>query len=66
MSVEVFQVETTYTVEYKAIMYSHSYSVTRLEDINSGYISYDVFDENGELIEGDLEEEIITYLEENI
>ena len=66
MSVEVFQVETTYTVEYKAIMYSHSYSVTRLEDMNSGYISYDVFDENGELIEGDLEEEIITYLEENI
>jgi len=66
MSVELNQIETTYTVEYKAIMYSNSYSVTRLEDMNSGYISYDVFDENGELIEGDLEEEIINYLEENI
>lgn len=63
MSVELFQTETTYTVE----LHNHSYSVTRLEDMNSGYISYDVFDEEGDLVdENDLENEIITYLEENV
>jgi len=66
MSIKLDQTETTYTVEYKAIMYSHSYSVTRLEDMDSGYIQYDVYDEDGELIDGDLEKEVITYLEENI
>lgn len=66
MSITLNQTETTYTVDYKAIMYSHSYSVTRLEDMDSGYIQYDVFDEDGELIDGDLEKEVITYLEENI
>jgi hypothetical protein len=62
MSIISNQTETTFTVE----LYTRSYSVTRLEDIHSGYISYDVFDEDGELVEGDLENEIITYLEENI
>lgn len=66
MSIEVNQIETTYTVEYKALLYENNYSVTRLEDMNSGYISYDVFDENGDLVEGDLEQEIINYLEENL
>ena len=62
MSIISNQTETTFTVE----LYTRSYSVTRLEDIHSGYISYDVFDEDGELVEDDLENEIITYLEENI
>lgn len=62
MSIEINQIETTYTVEYN----EHSYSVTRLEDINSGYISYDVFNEDGDLVFDELEEEIITYLEENV
>jgi len=66
MSVKLNQTETTYTVNYKAIMYNHSYSVTRLEDIDSGYIQYDVFDEQGDVVDGDLETEIVTYLEENI
>jgi len=60
--IELTQTESTYTVE----LYNHSYSVTRLEDINSGYISYDVFDENGDLVEDELENEIVTYLEENL
>jgi hypothetical protein len=34
--------------------------------MNSGYTQYDVFDENGDIVEDDLENEIITYLEENI
>ena len=62
MSVTLTQTETTYEVEYLEV----SYSVTRLEDWNSGYIQYDVFDEEGELVDGDLEKEVITYLEENI
>jgi hypothetical protein len=66
MSVTLDQTETTYTVEYKALLYTNSYSITRLEDMNSGYIQYDVFDENGDIVEGDLEKEVITYLEENI
>jgi hypothetical protein len=38
-----------------------------LEDsVSLGYTQYDVYDEDGELVDGDLEEEIITYLEENI
>jgi hypothetical protein len=66
MSIKLNQTETTYTVNYKAIMYNHSYSVTRLEDIDSGYIQYDVYDEQGDVVDGDLETEIVTYLEENI
>jgi hypothetical protein len=63
MSVTLFQKETTYTVEYK----DHEYSVTVLEDsVSLGYTQYDVFDEDGDEVEGELEQEIITYLEENI
>ena len=62
MSVTLTQTETTYEVEYLGV----SYSVTRLEDWNSGYTQYDVFDEEGELVEDETEDEIITYLEENI
>lgn len=62
MSIEISQTETTYAVTLNDI----EYSVTRLEDHNSGYIQYDVFDENGDLVEGDLEDEVVTYLEENV
>jgi hypothetical protein len=66
MSIILNQTETTYTVNYKAIMYSHSYSVTRLEDMESGYIQYDVFDEDGDIVTGNLEKEVIMHLEENL
>ena len=63
MSVSLVQTETTYNVEYN----EQTYSVTILEDsISVGYTQYDVYDENGELVEGELEETIINYLEENI
>jgi hypothetical protein len=63
MSVSLVQTETTYDVEYN----DETYSVTILEDsISVGYTQYDVYDENGELVEGELEETIINYLEENI
>lgn len=61
--VQLQQKETTYEVEYN----EETYSVVVLEDnVSLGYTQYDVFDEEGELVEGDLEEEIINYLEENI
>jgi hypothetical protein len=63
MSIKLIQTETTFDVEYN----EQTYSVTMLEDsVSLGYTQYDVYDENGELVEGDLEEEIINYLEENI
>jgi hypothetical protein len=63
MSIKLIQTETTFDVEYN----EQTYSVTMLEDsVSLGYTQYDVYDENGELVEDDLEEEIVNYLEENI
>jgi hypothetical protein len=61
MSVTTAQIETTFDIELNGA----GYTVTRLEDMNSGYISYEVFDDNGDLINDELEDEVITYLEEN-
>ena len=61
MSVTIAQIETTFDVELNGA----GYTVTRLEDMNSGYISYEVFDDNGDLINDELEDEVINYLEEN-
>jgi len=61
--VQLIQKETTYEVEYN----EETYCVTMLEDsVSLGYTQYDVYDESGEVVKGKLEEEIITYLEENI
>ena len=63
MSVKLIQQETTFNVEYN----NQTYSVTMLEDsVSLGYTQYDVYDENGDVVEGDLETEIVAYLEENI
>lgn len=57
------QTETTYNVNYVG----NEYTITRMEDINSGYISYEIFYDDGELVEDEnMESEIITYLEENV
>jgi hypothetical protein len=62
MSVRLVQKETTYEVNFNG----DEYQVTVMEDnISVGYTVYDVFDENGELVEGDLENAVISYLEEN-
>ena len=43
-----------------------SYQVTVLEDnVSVGYTNYDVYDEEGEVVNSSLEQEIISYLEEN-
>jgi hypothetical protein len=63
MSVTLLQKETTYDVVYK----NQSYQVTVLEDsVSIGYTNYDVYDEEGEVVNSSLEQEIIDYLEENI
>jgi len=63
MSVKLLQKETIYDVEYN----EETYSVMVLEDnVSVGYTQYDVFDENGDVVEGELETAIINYLEENI
>ena len=63
MSVSMIQRETTYDVEYNDV----TYTITMLEDkISLGYTQYDVFDENGDEVEGELEEVVINYLEENL
>ncbi len=61
--IQMIQRETTYDVEYL----NSTYTVTILEDkISLGYTQYDVFDEDGEEVTGELEEMIINYLEENL
>lgn len=63
MSVRLIQKETTFEVNLNG----NEYQVTVMEDnVSLGYVVYDVFDESGELVEGDLESAIISYLEENI
>jgi hypothetical protein len=60
--VTLIQTEKTYEVKYK----NKGYTVTLLEDFGSGYIQYDIFNDNGMEIEGELELEIINHLENNI
>ena len=62
--VTLLQTEKTYEVKYKG----KGYTITILEDFASGYIQYDIFDDNGmEVIENQgLELELINYLENNI
>lgn len=61
--IQLMQTETTYNVNYVG----NEYTITRMEDINSGYISYEIFYDDGELVEDEnMESEIITYLEENV
>ena len=60
--VTLIQTEKTYEVKYK----NKSYTVTLLEDFGSGYIQYDIFNDNGMEIEGELEMEIINHLENHI
>ena len=63
MPVTQVQKETTYDVEFNDIVYT----VTIMEDsVSCGYTQYDVYDEEGELVRGELEWDIINYLEENI
>jgi len=60
--VTLLQTEKTYEVRYK----NKSYTVTLLEDFASNYIQYDIFNNKGMEVEGELELEIITYLETHI
>jgi len=56
------QTETTFHVEYDG----EEYSITILEDGVIGYTNYDVFDDQGQLVDEDLEAILIAYLEEHL
>ena len=60
--VTLLQTEKTYEVKYK----NKGYTVTLLEDFGSGYIQYDIFNNKGMEVEGELEMEIINHLENHI
>jgi hypothetical protein len=60
MSVRLLQTEKTYEVSYNG----DYYTVTVMTDNGSFTYSYDVFDEEGEIVGGKLEQAIINYLEE--
>ena len=60
MSVRLLQSEKTYEVSYNG----DYYTVTVMTDNGSYTYSYDVFDEEGEIVGGKLEQAIINYLEE--
>ena len=63
MSVTLQQKETTYEVIFSKM----EFSVTMIEDaISVGYTQYDVFDKYGDVVEGDLEKDVIAYLESKI
>jgi len=63
MSIKLLQKETTYEIIYN----EKEYSVTVLEDgVSLGYTCYDVFDEFGNILKGETELELISYLEANI
>ena len=62
MSIKLMQTETTFHVEYDG----EEYTITILEDSTIGYTNYDVFDDQGQLVEEDLEEILITYLEKHL
>jgi hypothetical protein len=61
MSIILMQTETTYDVYFQ----DQDFTVTVTTDHNSGYYSYEVFDGDGKLVEGELEDDVINYLEEN-
>ncbi len=61
MSVSLVQTEKTYDVEYGY----GTYTITIVENAINGYVHYDVYDDSGNIIEGNLEEELIAFLEEN-
>ena len=62
MSIKLMQTETTFHVEYN----EEEYTITVLEESTIGYTNYDVFDDQGQLVEEDLEEILITYLEKHL
>jgi len=62
MSIKLIQTETTFHVEYN----EEEYTVIVLEEGIVGYTNYDVFDNQGKLVEEDLQEILIAYLKEHL
>ena len=62
MSIKLMQTETTFHVEYN----EEEYTITVLEEGTVDYTNYDVFDNQGKLVEEDLQEILIAYLKEHL
>jgi hypothetical protein len=62
MSIKLIQTETTFHVEYN----EEEYTIIVLEEGIVGYTNYDVFNNQGKLVEEDLEEILIAYLKEHL
>ena len=62
MSIKLIQTETTFHIEYN----EEEYTIIVLEEDIVGYTNYDVFNNQDKLVEEDLEEILITYLEKHL
>ena len=62
MSIKLIQTETTFHVEYN----EEEYTIIVLEEGIVGYTNYDVFNNQGKLVEEDLDEILIAYLKEHL
>jgi len=62
MSIKLIQTETTFHIEYN----EEEYTIIVLEEGIVGYTNYDVFDNQGKLVEEDLQEILIAYLKEHL
>jgi len=62
MSIKLIQTETTFHIEYN----EEEYTIIILEEGIVGYTNYDVFDNQGKLVEEDLQEILIAYLKEHL
>jgi hypothetical protein len=60
--VTLMQKEETFEVEFQGM----DYMVTIMTDITSGYIQYDVYGPDGEILDSGLEVDVIRYTEDNI
>lgn len=62
MSIKLIQTETTFHVEYN----EEEYTIIVLEEGIVDYTNYDVFDDQGQLVNEDLGEILIAYLKEHL
>jgi len=62
MSIKLIQTETTFHIEYN----EEEYTIIVLEEGIVGYTNYDVFDDQGKLVNEDLGEILIAYLKEHL
>jgi hypothetical protein len=66
MKNKITKIQTDYT--YEVLYNSESYTVIQIEDLENGYLQWDIFDNNGTDLDEeypDLREEIIAFIIKN-